>query len=190
MNVIAAARALNQKAVQQNWHHFCDPTLAFTDPRYAQLLSLWRTKAGDRNMPSRSDITPRDLKDILRHVLIFERISQNPSRFRWRLVGTGLTDLSGDVTGKTFEETIPPEHLARWVECGDLILDGGQPLRFLGRVHIQEREYLEAENLYVPLANDNGVPSFILGLCHHTPRDFNGGNSWENQLASMPGGLL
>ena len=63
MDVIAAARTLNRKAVQQNWHHFCDPTLSFVDPSYEHLLNLWRTKAGNRKMPSRSDITPRDLKD-------------------------------------------------------------------------------------------------------------------------------
>ena len=51
-------------------------------------------------MPARSDITPRDLKDILRTVLLFERVSQNPSRYRWRLIGTGLTSVLGENTGK------------------------------------------------------------------------------------------
>jgi hypothetical protein len=190
MDVIAAARALNQKAVRQNWHHFCDPTLAFVDPGYEHLLTLWRTKAGDRKMPSRSDITPRDLKDILRNVLMFERVSQDPPSYRWRLIGTGLVSVLGEHTGKTFEGSIPSEHLPRWIECCNLMLESEQPLRFLGRVHVQGREYLDAENLYVPLANDNGKPSFILGQCRYTPRRSETEDIWENQMASLPGGLL
>lgn len=190
MDVVNAARNLNQKAAQQNWQHFVDPTLAFQDACYEPLLTLWRSKAGERKMPRRSDITPRDLKDFLRHVLLFERIDKNPSRFRWRLIGTSLTNVLGEHTGKTFDETIPAEHLARWTQCGDLILDGGQPLRFLGRVHVSGREYLDAENLFVPLANDNDEPSFILGRCRYTPHRTDLEDSWANQLASLPGGLL
>jgi hypothetical protein len=190
MNITAAARALNQKAAQQNWHHFCDPTLAFTDTYYDNLLKTWRTKTGTRKMPKRSEITPRDLKDVLRNIAIFERVKEHPSSYMFRLIGTSLTEVAGHVTGKTFEETIPAEILPRWIECGDLILDGGQPLRFLGRVHLRGREYLDAEHLYVPLANDNEVPTYIMGLCRYTPRSSENEESWENQIASIPGGLL
>lgn len=190
MKVAEAARALNQKAAQQKWHHFCDPGLAFGDPVYVQFLEVWRARAGEQEMPSRSQITPRDLKDFLRNIVIFEREDINPSRFRWRVIGTGITEVLGHNTGKTFEETVPPELLSRWTECGDLVLDGGQPLRFLGRVHLQGREYLDAEHLYVPLANNDGVPTFIMGLCRYTPRRTESEESWEHQIASIPGCLL
>jgi hypothetical protein len=190
MNVLAAARALNQKAAQQKWHHFCDPGLAFSNSPHEQFLSLWQMKAGDRPMPARSEMTPRDIKDFLRNIVVFEREVKHPSRYRWRVIGTGITEVLGHNTGKTFEESVPMELLPRWVECGDLVLDGGQPLRFLGRVHLQGREYLDAEHLYVPLANDNNEPSFIMGLCRYTPRRSDGEDSWENQIASIPGGIL
>jgi hypothetical protein len=190
MNVQDVARALNQKAVRQNWHHLCDPTLAFSDPSYEQLLTLWRTKSDGGRLPRRSQIAPRDLKDILRNIVIFERIAQRPSQYRWRVIGTSLTDVLGHNTGKTLEESVPPEFLPRWIECGDLILDGGQPLRFLGRVHLQGRDYLHAENLFVPLADENDEPAFVMGLCRYMPRRSDGLESWENEVASMPGGLL
>ena len=69
-------------------------------------------------------------------------------------------------------------------------MDGGQPLRFLGRVHLKDREYLDAENLFVPLANDEGQPTFVMGLCRYTPRHSENWESWENQIASIPGDLL
>jgi hypothetical protein len=190
MNVIDAVKALNQRAARESWYHVCDPGLAFSDPSYEKLLNLWRSKAGDRPMPKRSDMTLRDLKDFLRHILIFERIGLAPSRYRVRLIGTSLTPMAGDHTGKMIDEILPVEHLPRWVGCGDLILDGGQPMRFIGRVHLEGKEYLNAENLYVPLANDNGEPTFVMGLCRYSPRRSEQEESWENQIASIPGALL
>jgi hypothetical protein len=190
MNIQAAATALNRKYVEQKWHYFCDPTLAFTDPFYIRFLELWRAKAGGEPMPARSAMTPRDLKDVLRNIVVVQRDSANPSRYSWRVIGTGLTDILGHNTGKTMEESVPPQLLLRWIECGDLVLEGGQPLRFLGRVHLQGREYLDAEHLYVPLANDGGEPTYIMGLCRYTPRRFTDEESWENQIASLAGALL
>lgn len=190
MNVIAKAKALNQRAAREKWYHVCDPTLAFSDDSYSRLLDLWRSKAKDGKMPRRSDFSPRDLKDVLRNIVMFERVENHPSRYRWRLIGTNLTQMAGDNTGKLIEETIPPEHLPRWVDCFDMILDGGQPMRFLGRVHLKGREYLDAENLYVPLANDVDEPTFTMALCRYTPRHSENEVSWENQIASVPAGVL
>lgn len=185
MDVLAVAQELNRKAAEQGWYHFCDPSLAFKESIYEQFLSLWKQKAGTRPMPMRSEMTARDLKDFLRDLVIFQRVAVNPSRYCWRLIGTKVTEVAGHNTGKTFEESIPSEHLPRWVECGDLLLDGGQPLRFLGRVHINGREYLDAENLFVPLADDNGQPNFAMGLCHYTPRRTQNEESWESQISSL-----
>jgi hypothetical protein len=154
------------------------------------LLDLWRAKAGAREMPVRSDMTPRDLKTLLRNILVLERVSREPSRYKFRLVGTGLHNMAGELTGKMVDEVVPREHLPRWVECGDLILDGGQPMRFIGRVHLEGKEYLNAENLFVPLANDNNEPVFIMGLCRYTPRHSESDQSWESQIASIPAAFL
>ena len=190
MNVIATVKALNQRAAREKWFHYCDPTLTFSDHFHDHLLEVWRAKAGDRPMPQRSAITPRDLKDILRNIVMFERVGHNPSRYRWRLIGTNLTDMAGDNTGKMFEETLLPEHLPRWIDCCDLVLDGGQPMRFLGRVHLEGREYLDAENLFVPLANASDEPTFVMGLCRYTPRRSQDDQSWESQIASIPSAVL
>jgi len=190
MNFAASVRALNERAIREKWYHVCDPSLSFSDPCYNQLLDLWRTKAGSKNMPARSDMTFRDLKDLLRNLLIFERVSKNPSCYKFRLVGTGLHNMAGELTGKMVEEIVPPAHLPRWIGCGDLILEGGQPLRFFGRVHLEGKEYLNAENLYVPLSNDSDEPTFVMGFCRYTPRRTDADESWESQIASIPGALV
>ena len=71
--------------------------------------AVMRMESGGRTMPRRSEITPRDLKDVLRNIVMFERVQRDPSRYRWRLIGTNLTSMAGDNTGKMFEETLPPE---------------------------------------------------------------------------------
>jgi hypothetical protein len=190
MNIAAAIKALNERAVREKWYQVCYPNLSFSDSYYNQLLDLWHAKASMKRMPARSDMTLRDLKDLLRNILVFERVSINPSRYRFRLVGTGLHNIAGEVTGKMVDEVVPPEHLPRWHGCGDLILDGGQPLRFVGRVHLEGKEYLDAENLYVPLTNDNDEPTFVMGLCRYTPRRTDAEESWESQIASIPGALV
>ena len=187
MNLNDTIKALNRRAAQEKWYYFCDPELRFDDSYHDALLDLWRAKAVGRPMPRRSDITPRELKDVLRNIVVFERVSHNPSRYRWRLIGTNLTEMAGDNTGKMFEDTLPPDHVARWIECYDLVLSGGQPLRFLGRVHLKGREYLDADNLYVPLANDHDEPTYAMALCRYTPRRSQDEQSWETQIASIAG---
>jgi hypothetical protein len=190
MNVLEAAKTLNQRAARERWHHVCDPSLAFTDPLYKKLLELWRSKAGGRPMPRRTEMTLRDLKDVLRNLIVLERVDQTPSRYRARLIGTSLTSMAGDCTGHMIEEVLPPEQAMRWVVCADLILDGGVPMRFIGRVHLEGKEYLNAENLFVPLSNEEGVPTFVMGLCRYTPRHSESEETWESQVASIPGALL
>ena len=194
MNVAIAAKDYNERAVRQHWHQRCDPTLSFTEPSCRDLLSIWHAKAGGRKMPMRSQMTPRDLKGYLKNIVLGQREAANPSRYRFRLIGTGLTEIVGEHTGQRFEDSIPAEHLPRWIEVCDMILESEQPWRFLGRVHIRGREYLNAENLYMPLADEDGVPSFVMGYCRYTPRfavnDIDMEAELENEIASIPGGLL
>jgi hypothetical protein len=168
----------------------CDPTLAFVEPFHNGLLDIWRQKAGDRKLPSRSQMTARDLKPYLRNILLVQREDKEPSRYRWRLIGTGVTEIIGHNTGKLFDDSIPPEHLQRWNGVCDMILESEQPWRFLGRVHIRGREYLKAEHLYMPLSDDNEVPSFVMALCRFTPRYQDNEEFSENEAFSLPGALL
>jgi hypothetical protein len=190
MNLLDSVKALNQRAARERWHHVCDPSLTFSDPTYDKLLELWRGKAAGRPMPKRTEMTLRDLKDVLRNLIVLERVQIKPSRYRARLIGTSLTSMAGDCTGHMIEEVLPPEQAMRWEICADLILDGGQPMRFIGRVHLEGKEYLNAENLFVPLGNENDEPTFVMGLCRYTPRRTESEETWESQVASIPGALL
>lgn len=136
-------------------------------------------------MPSKAELSPRDLKKFLSDIVICHRVVKNPSSWIWRLVGTKVATVLGDVTGKTFDQTAPSGRATHWIESCDLVLDGGQPLRFLGRVRIKGREYLNAENFFVPLADDEGRPTFVMGMCRYFPRRADNEESWEDQIAPI-----
>lgn len=188
MNVIAAAKTFNQRALTNHWHMACDPTLAFEENWYTDLLAVWHAKAGSRKMPSRSQMTARDLKPYLRNIVLVQR--EDDLRYRWRLIGTSITDIVGHLTGKLFDDSVPPEHLQRWNGVCDMILESQQPWRFLGRVHIRGREYLKAEHLYMPLSDDTDIPRFVMGLCRFTPRYQDNDEFTEDEAFSLPGALL
>lgn len=190
MNVIAVAKEFNQRARRENWHQACDPTLAFSDSYYTNFLGIWQTKAKGYKMPARSQMTARDLKDYLRHIVLAQREEGDPPRYRWRLIGTSVTEIVGHNTGKLFEDSIPAEHLQRWNDACGMILESEQPWRFLGQVHIRGREYLKAEHLYLPLSDENGVPSFVMGLLRYIPRYQDNDDFSEDEIFSLPGALL
>jgi hypothetical protein len=56
-------------------------------------------------------------------------------------------------------------------------------------VHIRGREYLKAENLYMPLSNEEGDPAFVMGLCRYTPRVQDNDVFSEDEVFSLPGAL-
>ena len=70
-----------------------------------------------------------------------------------------------------------------------MILESEQPWRFLGRVHIRGREYLKAEHLYMPLADDNGTPSYVMGFCRYLPLHQDNEAFSEDEAFSLPGAL-
>lgn len=190
MNVAAAAKAFNDASSRNHWGQSCDPSLAFRDPEHRRLLAIWRAKAGTRKMPARSEMTARDLKDFLRNIVLLQReIIDGVPHYRWRLIGTGVTGVLGHNTGKLLDDTVPGEHLGRWNEVANLILESQQPLRFVGRVQIEDRDYLRGENLYLPLADDAGVPAFVLAHCRYVPWHQDNEMS-EDELASQPQALL
>jgi hypothetical protein len=41
----------------------------------------------------------------------------------------------------------------------------------------------------VPLSDDNGVPSFVLGLCRYIPRHQDNDALSEDEVFSLPGAL-
>ena len=69
-------------------------------PRVKALYAYWLGKRGERRMPSRDDIDPAEIKDLLPYVILTD-VHHDPLRVQFRLAGTAVTEAAGrDLTGK------------------------------------------------------------------------------------------
>jgi hypothetical protein len=168
MDIGAAITAFNAQAEAEGWEQFCDPGPCYERPEFAAMLALWKTHARGRAPPARSDLSARVLKTYLPHIGLKERVQENPSRYRWRLTGTRVAQIIGDRTGKYADEDAPPQLVARWNASCDLILAACTPLRFVGRVLANNKDYLCSDLLFMPLADAQGTPRFVMGFGHYS----------------------
>lgn len=181
MDIRAAVSAFNARSDSANWEQLCDPDLGFLHSDFAGVLALWTAQAGGRAMPARADMSARVLKPVLPHIAMKERVAREPSRYRWRLVGTRVSQVIGELTGKDIEENVPPRQAARWIASCDLVLSAGAPLRFVGRVLAQDKDFMASELLFMPLADDAGEPRFVMGFGHYTSE-----HDWRRMLSAAP----
>src|SRR6185312_11938863 len=153
-------------------------SLSFDKLDLLRLVTVWQDKRDGRAIPSRGDLTARDLKDVLNRTLLFERIeAPEGRRYRVRLMATGLTRIWGDLTGKYVDEAVPAKLLPRWHAFLDVTLAAGRPLRFVARVDYQQKDFLVAEIAAAPVSDDLGNPTMVICALN-----VSGDTPWETVL--------
>ena len=161
----------NARAEASGWLQICDPSNDFVMRECEELIELWNWARGERDLPARDDLPARALKPYLPRLAIAERVENDPPRFKFRLVGTIMTQTLNERTGQTFDhESATAEQTARWTNTSLLALTMKQPLRF--PIIMQRRTI--GEMLLLPLADDAGAPRFVLAYGRYEPtRDWN-----------------
>ena len=134
-------------------------------PSCVYLRNYWDAKRGTRTMPSRTDISPAQLKDHLGWVMILE-VLPGGRDFRYRLIGTLVTQYFwGDSTGKTVMEAFETsgEAVAKAVNsvfrkvARDKVI-----MRTAGKANWLAEGMEEFEAIYLPLSEDGDSVSHIL----------------------------
>jgi hypothetical protein len=151
---------LRAQARDSGWPVIFDPELNFDRPALGNFIKLWQAKRGNRPMPARSDFSARDLKANLSRVILFE--TAPGTRYRVRLMGSALTQVWGDLTGRFVDEAVPPHLLPRWIGFLEGVLALRRPLRLKAQVAFMEKTYLVAEFAAVPLCDDAGHPTMVM----------------------------
>jgi hypothetical protein len=97
-------------------------------PVLEQLLAYWDSKRRGRRCPSRADLDPADIKQLLPNLMIVD-ITQDPFRVRYRLVGTDITRVSHfDFTGHYLDQLIfESGDTMDWVGCYRQVVTSGLP---------------------------------------------------------------
>jgi hypothetical protein len=159
---IVNATAFNEAATQFGWPMLCDETCDIADTMLCDLLALWRQEAAN-GIPQRQELTARKLQPFMRDIAIFERQAEGPRRrYRVRLLGSGIVQYYGELTGKYIDEVVPESFLPRWYALSDVALLAERPLRFLFRADTFDKSYMVAEAFCAPLRADGGPVKFVL----------------------------
>jgi len=155
---------LRAQARVGGWPVAFDPTLTFDRSGLKRFVELWESKRDGKALPRRRDFSARELKSTLSRIMLFEKV-EGP-RYRIRLMGTGLVQVWGDMTGKFVDEALPPRLQPRWKGMIEATLALGRPLRIVARVEFLEKTFLVAEIASVPLCDDSGRPVLVMAAIH------------------------
>src|SRR5947209_13554600 len=80
--------------------------IVLRSPILLQLHAYWERKRGTRPAPTRKEIDPAEIVSLLPHVFLIEAVGM-PLRFRYRLIGTAVVELTGrDLTGHLVDENL------------------------------------------------------------------------------------
>ncbi len=136
--------------------------LVITDARLRRLHEYWLSKKGDRRAPSRKDIAPEEIPDILPYVFIMEVVGD---RLRYRLVGDGFRQIYGAKLIGAFLDEVDLDHVtAAYIGEYTLAAKDITPVARRWTFRKNDGRYLDYERLILPLSpDDKTVDMFLCG---------------------------
>ncbi len=142
-------------------------------PWFAAIRDYLASLAAPGKIASRADFDPCWLRGNLRLVNLVDvvRDAAGVKRFRFRLVGTTQTELARrEITGLFVEDAVLPAYADR------ILLNMRTVVRTRAAVHDRfpmphpNREFIDSERVYFPLASDGENVDMILVACNY-PND-------------------
>lgn len=134
----------------------------FESPYLIEIFDLWKSKCRDGKLPARPDFLMEDLAAFGGRIALID-VEQNPERFRFRLVGTWITDMIGrDSTGKYVDELYDEEHYNLAVEGYRYCVLHKAPAPAQGRMVHADKEFVKFEAVDLPLADDGETVNVIM----------------------------
>lgn len=137
-------------------------TLDFESQQLIELLDLWRSKLVGDSLPSRQDFDFEELKDHLGWLVLID-VELDPQRFRYRLIGSNITELAGrDVTGNYFDELYEPDIAHSATSSFRRVVETRRPTRVCASLHHASRGHLTFEASDLPLSADGETVDMIM----------------------------
>lgn len=156
----------NDQAELATWPTRCDAVLSFSSVMLREVLAVWRAKAGTNRYPSRSDMSPRAMKNFLPHVAIND-VCEEAGKFRSRLrvTGTWIDRHLIPASSQFLDEILPEPFLNRWQGLLKLSLDVEGPVRCVTEgLQFRHQDFLAAETFFAPLAEPGKQPTAVLAV--------------------------
>ncbi|MBL8806768.1 MAG: PAS domain-containing protein [Rhodospirillales bacterium] len=136
-------------------------------PWFTWVRDYLRACAGSRKLPGRADIDPMCFRPNLNLVNLVDVVHEDGRvRFRFRLVGTTQTEMAErEITGRFVEDAVLPAYVARINSNMRAVVENGMPVYDRFPMPHPEREFLDSERVYFPLASDGETVDMILIAC-------------------------
>jgi hypothetical protein len=144
-----------------------DHEVTLTQAMPIKAYDYWRARRANRIMPSRADISPRDMREFLAYAGLIEarKSADGTTDYLVRLAGTGAEEVLGPISGKMFHEFLPPEIETRWRQVCDEVYQSRGPVSVFTRMAMEDKNWLRTETFVGPLS-DGGeeITMFLLGF--------------------------
>jgi len=136
-------------------------------PKICQLHEYWqRIHPAPGNLPGRQHFDPLQIHTLLPNIWLIDVVRPH-MRFRYRLVGTRITEALGDTTGRWLDEVHPDFHpgspthqnYVSVAEQGELDWRRGRPV-----LMAYSERCAEVERILLPLASDGAAVDVIVAL--------------------------
>jgi hypothetical protein len=134
-------------------------------PKLRQLYEYWDGKRAGRDMPSRADLDPIDMRFVIGNVILVDVIDGEPPGFRIRLHGTNLSErVRFDLTGKMLDEMPLAEFRELTRQSFTKVATTKQPLH-ARRDRVLDGRRRFYETIILPLSSDGErVDRILCGL--------------------------
>lgn len=141
-----------------------DPELQLQRPELVELLEYWNRKRDTRPFPSRGDISPREMIEVLPWLHMYDVLGGG-EEYLCRLGGTALSDLTGRTDSRDRSiSTLPYPVFVRLKQALDWVVRTRAPLRtYNPSTSIPGQEFQGSESFFAPLSNDGDAIDVIIG---------------------------
>ncbi|GAB4391933.1 MAG: hypothetical protein Tsb0032_05640 [Kiloniellaceae bacterium] len=134
--------------------------------RYFEMLRYLEKVAPEGRLPGRQHIDPLDFRQVITLVNLVdvERDGEDLC-FRYRLVGERQTRAARrDITGLAVEEAVVPEVVPRIMANMRKVLETRQPVYDRFPMPHPDRQFIDSQRMYFPLASDGESIDMLLIL--------------------------
>jgi hypothetical protein len=133
---------------------------------FLEFHEYWQRKGAGKVMPARADIDPLDIPQLLANIFLVDVVPGDPQRFRFRLVGTRIAELEGEMTNRFLDEFVPGAAgtaMARHYE------DTAQGRLYVRHetLHWRRRDYVNYDVLLLPMSSDGRTVDMLFGLARY-----------------------
>jgi len=133
---------------------------------FLEFYEYWRRTGAGKAMPARADIDPLDIPQLLANVFLMDVVRGPPQRFRFRLVGTRIAELEGEMTSKFLDEFVPGAAGTAMARHYEDTVEGRLSVR-RETLHWRKREYINYDVLLLPLSSDGRTVDMLMGLARY-----------------------